>query len=84
MVNLIRVPRERFQREVDDNLVEGWRMKRKNDDVVILKRRHGRGSLMTHVVIFIFTAWFTIFLGNFIYALYSHYINQDELEIKVE
>ena len=82
--NIKIVPRAKFQQEIDDSVIDGWKLKRHNKDVAILSKKDDYGSLMSHVVIFLFTAWFTIFLGNFIYAMYSKYVNKDELEIKVD
>ena len=78
------VPRAKFQQEIDDSVIDGWELKRHNKDVAILSKKGGYGPLMSHVVIFLFTAWFTIFLGNFIYAVYSKYVNRDELKIKAD
>ena len=82
--NIKIVPRVKFQQEIDDSVIDGWELKRHNKDVAILTKKDGYGSFMTHVVIFLFTAWFTIFFGNFIYAMYSKYVTKDELEIKVD
>lgn len=76
------VPRTKLKQEIDDSVIDGWRLERYNKDVAILSKKGGYGAFMTHVVIFLFTAWFTIFFGNFIYALYSKYLNRDELKIE--
>lgn len=80
--NIKIVPRTKFKQEIDDSVIDGWKLERYNKDVAILSKKGGYGAFMTHVVIFLFTAWFTVFFGNFIYVLYSKYINRDELKIK--
>lgn len=82
--NIKIVPRAKFKQEIEDSIIDGWKLERHNKDVAILSKKGGYGSFMSHVVIFLFTAWFTIFLGNFIYAVYSKYVNRDELEIKTD
>ena len=69
-VSVKRVSKEKLLQEVEDNIVSGWKLKRQNENVAILTKPGGWGSGAGHILVFLLTAWLTIFIGNFVYALY--------------
>jgi hypothetical protein len=84
IVSVKRVSKEKFQQEVEDSVVSGWALKRQNENVAILTKTGGWGSGAGHILVFLLTAWLTIFIGNFLYALYCRLTSGSELQIKVE
>jgi hypothetical protein len=79
-----RVPKDKFEREIEDNMVSGWSLKSQNDNVAIMEKPGGFGKIWVHILLFLFTSWWTICLGNLAYAAYSYMSNGKELHIKVE
>jgi len=53
---------------IEDALVEGWKLKSRGGGVAVLKKNGGLGSAFWHVILFIFTVWWTLGLGNLLYA----------------
>jgi hypothetical protein len=70
----------RFKQEIDDKKVEGWDVKnRQGDRVVLIKRRYG--SLTAHIVLFIFT-FYTVGLANAAYLAYKYFGDPDKMVIR--
>ena len=86
MTNVKVVPRAKFQQEIDNSVTNGWKLKRHNKDMAILSKKDGSlvGHLIGRLVLIMFTAWVTAFVGKSIYAMYERYIGDEELKIKVE
>jgi hypothetical protein len=82
-INVKRVRRDRLAREIDDYVVSGWQLKSQNDNMAIMIKR-GWGSGPGHLFIFLYTFWWTVGLGNMIYALHAHYMGGAETHIKVD
>jgi len=83
-INVKRVPAARFQQEIEDNQVSGWSLKSQNDNVAIMTKPGGWGSLGGHLIVALLTAWWTFFIGNVLYAVYVHFTSNSELHIKVD
>jgi len=81
--SVMRVKQEAFQQSIEDKTVEGWELASSNDRVAILKKKGGYGGVLAHVLIFIFLGWWTLLIGNVIYAGVSYMRNGKELQIKV-
>ncbi|MDR2854837.1 MAG: TerB N-terminal domain-containing protein [Methanomicrobiales archaeon] len=80
---VIRVPQKNFQKTIDDKINEGWSLKTKEDHVATLEKPGGWGSLLWHIVILVLTVWWTVFIGNIVYALISHFfLDKQELQIE--
>ena len=62
---------DRFQRQIDDEQVEGWKIKRDGDTRVVMYRPN-YGSLGAHLIILILTFW-TFGTVNVLYAGYKWY-----------
>ena len=71
-----------LEREKNDKVAEGWAVKTQSDNVVIMSRDGGNGSLTAHVIVAIFTAWCTLGLGNLAYLGYRKYCCGEELHLK--
>lgn len=83
-VSVKRITRDKFQQEIEDHMVSGWKLKNQNDNVAIMTKPGGWGSGVIHVLLFLFTSWWTLFIGNIIYAAYAHYTSGNELQIKID
>jgi hypothetical protein len=62
---------ERFQRRLDEEYADGWRVARESEAYAVL-RRPDYGSPWLHAVIALTTVWFTFGLGNLLYAVYAY------------
>ncbi len=64
---------ERVQRELDDLLAAGWRIREETPDrVVVVKPNYG--GLGVHVLLFLLTFWWSFGAVNLAYALWK-YVN---------
>ncbi|MFC7057656.1 hypothetical protein [Halovenus salina] len=70
-----------FKQAIDDKKVEGWDVKSRQGDRVVLVKR-GFGSLGSHVLVALLTAWWTVFIGNVVYAAYKYFIDTDKMVIR--
>lgn len=72
-----------FQRQVEDEEVEGWKIKEDGDErVVMLKPNYG--SLAGHVLIALLTVWWTFGIGNVLYAAYKYWGDSDKKVVRDE
>ncbi|ADJ15895.1 SHOCT domain-containing protein [Halalkalicoccus jeotgali] len=62
---------ERFQRRLDEEYADGWRVAREGETRVVLKNPQ-YGSAWIHGLIALTTVWFTFGLGNLMYAVYAY------------
>lgn len=72
-----------FKTAIDDKKVEGWDVKSREGDRVILVKR-GFGTLGSHVLVAVLTAWWTLFLGNAVYAAYKYFMDTDRMVMRKE
>lgn len=80
-MNLSDEGERQFKQAIDDKKVEGWDVKsRQGDRVVLIKR--GFGSIGSHTLIAILTAWWTVFIGNAVYAAYKYFVDTDKMVIR--
>lgn len=82
VVNVKRVQPGLYARAVEDAQVEGWTLESKSDQVAVLRKAGGWGSLAGHAIIFVLTAWWSLGAGNLAYAVYRHWAGGAELRIK--
>ncbi len=73
------VTSERLERLVGKETLQGWQLATIDGDHAVL-RRPNFGSTFGHVVVFVLTVWFTLGLGNVLYALYR-YIHNTEYKV---
>ena len=64
----------RLQREIDDLVAQGWTIEEEAPDHVVMIDREF-GSLVSHLLIAILTFWFSMGLGNVVWAAYNYVAN---------
>jgi len=73
--------RKEMERTVEDFLTRGYKIKQEGQESTMLKKKNwGSGGM--HVVVAVLTIWWTLGLGNVVYALYK-YLTAEEVQIKV-
>lgn len=65
---------KRLQRQVDDLVAAGWRIEDENRDRIVMVDREF-GSVGSHVLVALFTVWWTMGLGNVLWAAYNYVSN---------
>jgi hypothetical protein len=66
----------------DDFMTTGYEVLREGEETVLM-RKNTWGSVGGHIVVAVLTVWWTIGIGNLIYALIVHYTAEQVL-IKME
>jgi len=69
---------------VEDATVEGWKIQSEGDSVAVLKKQGGVGGALGHILVLVFTGWWTFGIGNLIFAGYRYVSGAQELIIKIE
>ena len=64
----------RLQQEIDDLIAQGWRIEEETPDRVVMIDREF-GSVGSHVLVAILTIWFSMGLGNVVWAAYNYVAN---------
>lgn len=65
-----------FQRRIEDEQTEGWKISEDGDEKVVLFKA-GYGSLGGHVLVAALTIWWTFGIGNAVYAAYKYFAHRD-------
>jgi len=78
-----RVTKKKFEMTVEDKVAEGYKLETKTNTQAVLVKRD-LGSAFWHIIIFLFTIWWTAGLGNLLYALYRYFVKADVVTIKTE
>ena len=82
-----RIRRVQTKREMesvtDDFVTLGYEVLSRGESSIKIRENPGWGSGGSHILIFIFTIWWTLGLGNLIYGLYKRYSGENVL-IKLE
>jgi hypothetical protein len=60
-----RLAREEAKRDMKMYLANDWELKEETPEYFLLKRNEG--SITGHILIFFFTAWWTLGIGNILY-----------------
>ena len=63
---------ESFRRQIEDETVEGWSVKEDGDDRVVMMKAN-YGSMGAHVLVALLTIWWTLGIGNALYAAYKYF-----------
>lgn len=63
---------ENLQRKIDDARVEGWSVQSQSSDRAVLVKR-SYGSAAAHLLVALLTIWWTLGLGNVLYAAYVYF-----------
>jgi len=65
---------KRIQREIDDLVAQGWRIEEETPDrVVMVDRKYG--SVGSHILVALLTFWFSLGVGNVVWAAYNYVAN---------
>lgn len=72
-----------FQRLIDDEKVEGWKVKEDGDARVVMYKPN-YGSLGGHALIALLTIWWTLGIGNLLYAAYKYFAHSDKKVVRDE
>jgi len=83
-IQVKRVKASKFRQTIDDYETSGWHLKNSNDRIAVLTGDSGWGAPIPHIIIAVFTCWWTLFIGNVIYALWAHYYNVPEIHVKID
>lgn len=70
-----------FQKMVEDEQTEGWSIDEDGDERVVLVKR-GYGTLGGHILVAILTVWWTLGIGNGVYAAYKYFADTDTKVIR--
>ncbi|MFD1564051.1 zinc ribbon domain-containing protein [Haloarchaeobius amylolyticus] len=65
---------KRVQREIDDLVAQGWRIEEETPDRVVMVDREF-GSIGSHIVVALLTFWFSLGVGNVVWAAYNYVSN---------
>ena len=82
MANRIRhcTTEREFERTIDDFVTTGYEVKSRGEENALLVKK---GKHTHHLMVFLLTFWFTIGIGNLIYALIP-VKNEDEVMVKLD
>lgn len=72
-----------FQRRIEDERVEGWKIKEDGDERVVMYKPN-YGSLGAHVLVLLLTVWVTFGLGNVAYAAYCYFAKSPKKVVRDE
>lgn len=62
---------KRLQREIDDLVAQGWQIEDETPDRVVMVDREV-GSVGSHVLVALLTFWFSLGIGNVVWAAYNY------------
>ena len=82
MANRIRhcTTQKEFERSIDDFVTTGYTIKSRGEENALLVKK---GKHEKHLLVFLLTFWFTLGIGNLIYALIP-VKPEDEIPIKLD
>ncbi|WP_089650085.1 hypothetical protein [Halobacterium hubeiense] len=75
------VKSDAFQKQIEDEQVEGWEIKEDGDERVLLVKRK-TGTLTAHLLIFLLFGWWTIGVANVVYLAYKYFLDADEKVVR--
>lgn len=71
-----------MEKVIDDFITQGYKVKSQGERSTMMKEKDfGSGGM--HLVVALLTIWWTLGIGNALYAAYK-YFTADEVQIKVE
>jgi len=83
MARIRRVDDKRdMEKTIDDFKTQGFNIKSEGERTTMLKK-HTWGSGSGHIAVAALTAWWTLGIGNAIYAIYKNR-TAEEIQIKIE
>lgn len=83
MKTVKRVNKKDFEGAIEDKQTEGYGIASQSDrQANMVKRTYGKA--MWHILILIFTVWWTFGIGNLAYFLYCYFVHKEEAIIKIK
>jgi hypothetical protein len=63
MANVIvmQVPKDKLQQEIECKIVDGWKLRKNNENIAVLTRHSGWENLLIHIAISLLTLEFCTF-----------------------
>lgn len=68
-----------FESVIDDYITRGYEVLTRGQDTCKLREHGGWGSAGGHLAVFLLTIWWTLGIGNIVYALYKRYSGEEVL-----
>jgi len=72
-----------LENKIEDKQTEGYQLASQSDRQAVLVKRN-MGGFLGHLLVFLFTVWFTFGIGNLLYATVCYYGRKEELTVKLE
>lgn len=76
--------KNQLENVVDDYVTLGYKVSSRGENTVRLIEEKGWGSFGAHIITFLLTVWWTLGIGNLIYALAKHYMSREVIMVKVK
>lgn len=71
-----------MERVIDDFITQGYKIKNQGERTTLMKKKTwGSGGM--HLIVAALTIWWTLGIGNIVYAIYKH-MTAEEVQIKVD
>ena len=83
-IRVKRIAKKDLENMIEDYRVEGYKLTNQSDNLAVMKKHGGWGTIGWHIVVFFLTVWFSLGLGNLLYALWAHYSDTDTVELKIK
>ncbi len=71
-----------MERTVDDFVTRGWEIIDEGQNSRVLREKNW-GSVIGHIIVAVLTAWWTLFVGNIVYALVVRYGTAEKILIQM-
>lgn len=72
---------EEFRKEIEDSKIAGWEIDESFENRVVMVNRDW-GSFGAHAILALLTFWWTLGIGNAIYAAYRHWGAADKKQLR--
>ena len=66
---------------IDEYITRGYKTEQRGEKTCNLMKPN-YGSTPSHLIVAILTCWWTLFVGNIVWAIYNYYQNSDHVIIK--
>lgn len=71
-----------MEKVIDDFITQGYKIKNQGERSTLMKKKTwGSGGM--HIVVAVLTLWWTLGIGNAVYAIYK-YLTAEEVQIKID
>lgn len=73
-----------LREKVEDAQVEGWKLESEQGEDKAVMKKPNYGSLGGHGLIALLTVWWTLGLGNVVYAAYCYWSKSDKKVLRTD